>query len=455
MERTPCASTDAAASPSSVVDPLQTMLLAQAARTALLAGLAAAAPAARAQAPDTLRLDAVLTAVYAGNPTLAAARLDARALARRGDQAGALPDPTASVMVAPYPILTARGTQRSQWRVEQMLPWPGTLSLRRGAADAAAEAARLSADATALDLAQRATRAYAVLVRTQESAAVVRSFQGRLDAFGEAAAVRYEVGRGPQGAILQVQLERQRLAERLIDLGRQREAAVQTLARLLDRPGLAVSDRVVVTDPALPDPTDLDALALSLRPEVAAAEARIEEAEASVALARRAFYPDLGVGVVYTDIAPAEMPPTATGRDALGLMVSARLPLGRDRLRAGLDEARLRQQAAEARLGAARAAVQTDVADALSAARRAAESVALYEDTLLPLSLTTVESALAGYTTGTVDFLAFLDAERARFQIQLGLVDARARLLDAAADLARATGLTTPDALPSASPQDR
>lgn len=435
------------------------MPLAQAARTALLAGLAAAAPVARAQAPngapDTLRLDAVLTAVYAGNPTLAAARLDARALARRGDQAGALPDPTASVMVAPYPILTARGTQRSQWRVEQMLPWPGTLSLRRGAADAAAEAARLSADVTALDLAQRATRAYAVLVRTQESANVVRSFQARLDAFAEAAAVRYEVGRGPQGAILQVQLERQRLAERLIDLGRQREAAVQTLARLLDRPGLAVSDRVVVTDPALPDPTDLDALALSLRPEVAAAEARIEEAEASVALARRAFYPDLGVGVVYTDIAPADMPPTATGRDALGLMVSARIPLGRARLRAGLDEARLRQQAAEARLGAARAAVQTDVADALSAARRAAESVALYEDTLLPLALTTVESALAGYTTGTVDFLAFLDAERARFQIQLGLVDARARLLDAAADLARATGLTTPDALPPASPQDR
>ena len=69
------------------------------------------------------------------NPTLAAARLDARALAQRGVQVGALPDPTASVMVAPYPILTARGTQRSQWRVEQRIPWPGTLSLRRDVAD--------------------------------------------------------------------------------------------------------------------------------------------------------------------------------------------------------------------------------------------------------------------------------------------------------------------------------
>ena len=416
------------------------------ARAVLLACLAALALPARAQAPDTLRLDAVLDAVYADNPALAAARLDARALARRGDQVGALPDPTASVMVAPYPILTARGTQRSQWRVEQMLPWPGTLGLRRDAADAAADAARLGADQVALDLARDATRAYADLVRTQEAADVVRAFQARLSAFAEAAAVRYEVGRGPQGAILQVQLERQRLGERLIEFERQRDAAVQTLARVLDRPDLTVG-RVVTPPAALPDAADLGALALDLRPEVAAAQARIDQAEVDVALAERAYYPDLGVGVVYTDIAPADAPPTATGRDALGLMASVRIPLGRDRLRAGVQEARLRQQAAEVRLEATRTAIQTDLADALSDARRAAEAVALYRDTLLPLSLTTVESALAGYTTGTVDFLAFLDAERARFQIQLGLVDARARLLDASADLARAVGLTTPDAL--------
>ena len=415
-----------------------------AARSALLALLALAAAQARAQAPDTLHLDAVLAAVYADSPALRAQRLDARALARRGDQVGALPDPTASVMVAPYPVLTARGTQRSQWRVEQMVPWPGTLGLRRDAADAAAEVARIGADATALDLAQRATRAYADLVRTQEAAETVRSFQARLDAFAEAAAVRYEVGRGPQGAILQVQLERQRLGERLIALDRERDAAVQTLARVLDRPGLALSGPVVAVVPALPEADDLATLAVQARPEVARAQAQIEAAQAQVALAEKAFYPDLGFGVVYTDVAEANAPPTATGRDALGLMASVRIPLDRSSRRAGLDEARLREEAARARLDAARTAVQADVADALSDARRAAEAVALYERTLVPQAETTVESALAGYTTGALDFLAFLDAERARFSVALGLVDARARLLDAAADLARALGTTDP-----------
>ena len=415
-----------------------------AARPALLALLALVGARAHAQAPDTLRLSAVLDALYAENPALRAARLDARALSRRGDQVATLPDPTASVMVAPYPILTARGTQRSQWRVEQMIPWPGTLGLRRDAADAQAEAARLGADQAALDLARQATRAYADLVRTQEAAAIVRAFQARLDAFAEAAAVRYEVGRGPQGAILQVQLERQRLDERLITLDRERDAAVLTLARVIDRPGLALSGPVVAVVPALPEADDLATLAVETRPEVARAQAQIDAARAEVALAQKAFYPDLGVGVVYTDVAPADMPPTATGRDALGLMASVRVPLDRTSRRAGLDEARLREEAARARLDAARTAVQADVADALSDARRAAEAVALYERTLVPQAETTVESALAGYTTGALDFLAFLDAERARFSVALGLVDARARLLDAAADLARALGTTSP-----------
>ncbi len=399
-------------------------------------------PAAHAQAPDTLRLDVVLDAVAAQNPTLAAVRLDARALARRGDQAGALPDPTASVMVAPYPVYSARGTLRSQWRIEQPFPWPGTLGLRRDAAGAAAEGARYRAEATGLDLARMATLAFADLYQTQEAAAVVRTYGQRLDAFTEAAAVRYEVGRGSQGSILQIQLERQRLAERLLDLDRRRASAVQTLARLLDQPDLAVGG-IVVTTPALPGADALSA-ALARRPEVAAADAAVVEAEADVALAQRAFYPDLGVGVVYTDVGDASVPMSADGRDAFGVMASVRIPLGRGRLRARLDEARLRQQATEARRRAAATDVRTEVADALSDARRAQETVALYEDVLLPQSVVTVESVLSGYTTGAVDVLAFLDAERSRFQVQLGYVDALARRLAAAADLTRALGTTTP-----------
>ena len=391
--------------------------------------------------PTMLSLDALLAEVDAANPSLRAARLEAAARAEVGDQVGALPDPTVSVTAFPYPLVTALGAQRSQWRVEQMIPWPGTLGLRERAADLGAEVAEHEAEVLALDLALQVKRAYYTLYRLQRTDALVRTFRERLDAFTEAAAVRYEVGRGPQGAVLQVGLEEERLRTRLLALDARREAALQTLARLTDRPGLLLADSVALDPPPLPSAdAALAETALRLRPEVQALAAAAERAETEVYLARKAFYPDLGVGVTYFDVTDRDAPPTADGTDALAVMLSAKIPLQRRRLQARLEEAQLRSAQVEARREALETAIQTELADAAYAARREAETLALYRERLLPQAQATVESVLAAYTTGEADYAAFLDAERTRFQLQLALEDALGRYLDATARLERALG---------------
>ena len=421
---------------------------------ALGALLALAAPAAPAQesppAPvgaDTtrLRLPDLLAEVGRANPTLQASLLEAGALSQIGAQVGARPDPVASVLVAPFPVVTARGAQRSQWRVEQPLPWPGTLGLRERSADLAAAVAGYEAEALALDLAFEVERAYYDLVHADHVEGVLRTYQARLDAFAEAAAVRYEVGRGPQGAILQVQLEGEQIAERLYRLAAHRTEALQTLARLADRPDL-VGSPVAVAPPALPDSLDaLLARALRERPEVRALETARERARTEVALAEKAFYPDLSVGVTYTDIADRELPATADGRDALAFTVSARIPLARGRLRARLEETRLREAQVAAREAALQTQVETQVTTLAERARQARETLRLFEDRLRPLATSTVETTLASYTTGETDYLAFLDAERTRFGVQLAAVDARHHVLVAVAALRRALGLSAPD----------
>ena len=134
------------------------------------------------------------------------------------------------------------------------------------------------------------------------------------------------------------------------------------------------------------------------------------------------------------------MPPTADGTDALAVMVSAKIPLQRGRLHARLEEARLRQAQVEARQDALDTAIATELADLAYAARREAETLALFRDRLVPQAQATVESVLAAYTTGEADYAAFLDAERTRFQVQLGLEEALGRYLDATARLERALG---------------
>ena len=379
--------------------------------------------------PDLLRL-------ADENPSVRAARLGAEAQARAADAAGRRPDPMASVMAFPEPVVTARGSQRTQWRVEQRLPWPGTLGLRADAARAGAARLQADADALALDLLLDVQRAYFDGARAAEQLALLRPFRERLDLFADAAAVRYEVGRGPQAALLQIGLERARLAEREVQLEADVDDARYRIGQLLDLPDVQVDFELA--DALALRELDLDDLP---RPEIAALDAAQARAEAEVALAQKAFYPDLGVGLTYFDIADRDVPPTADGADAFAVSVMATIPLDRAGRRATLEAAQLRRAQLDAQRDALDARLQADADRERRQVDAADRTLALYREALVPQADAAVESALSAYTTGEADYTVVLDAERARFQVRAGLADARFRLLAARARLDRALGV--------------
>ena len=392
----------------------------------------------------------VLAQVAEANPVLRASRLDAEALGTRKAQVAAWPDPTIGVTYQPLPVLTARGAQRTQWRVEQPIPYPGKLRLQGTIADLSADVAGHEADVLAADLALEAKQAYYELYRVQQTEVLIRDFQGELRSFEEAAAVRYEVGAGTQQAILKAQLEKNGLAQRLLDLRERRRRAAEKLARLTNRPGSA---RALQTTPlARPNVPDLElarllSVATEERPEVAALEAAAEQATWQVELAQRQFWPDVGLSLSYFDIAETDVPPSATGRDAVGVGISVKVPLQRGRLHAQLEEARLRQAQVEVRQEALQTELQTQIEDLLYALEQEAQTLDLYDETLLPQAATTVEATLSAYTTGRTDFLNLLDAERTLFALHTGYEDAFFRYLETAARLERALGITALDDL--------
>ena len=414
-------------------------------RTAALGALllAWALPlSAQPSPPDSAATDPALSLsdllqLADANPSVRAARLGAEAQARAADAAGRRPDPTASVMVFPAPVVTARGSQRTQWRVEQRMPWPGTLGLRADAARTGAARTRAEAEAFALDLALEIQQAYFDGARAVQLLALLRPFRERLDAFADAAAARYEVGRGPQAALLQIGLERARLGEREVQLVADADDARYRIGQLLDRPGVQVEfdagDALAIPERAP---------SAASRPEIAALDAAQVQAEAEAALAQKAFYPDLGAALTYFDIADRDAPPMADGADAFAVSVSATIPLDRAGRRALLDAARLRQAQLEAQRDALTARLQADADRARAQLDAATETLLLYRDGLLPQADAAVESALAAYATGEADYTVVLDAERARFQVRTGLEDARFRLLAARARLGRALGRT-------------
>ena len=395
---------------------------------------------AAAAAAPSLRLDSLLAAAARSNPSLQAARLRAEARAERGPQAGALPDPTVGATAFPFPIVTARGEQRTQWRVQQSVPFPGTRALRREVATLGADIADADAQALEQTLALRIRRAYYTLVRVQAHERHIRRFQADLEQFEQAATAQYEVGEEGQSAILKAQIERERLQTRLEGLAAEQQSALQTLARLTGREDLAQRD----TDVSVPDrpeavKTDADA-AVDRRPEADKLRRQIEQSEREVALAQKQQWPDFTVGAQYFDIAATDLTPTMNGRDALALSVGVKVPLWRGKQEAAIQEAEIEQRRAETKLEDFRLEVRTRLADLRSQMTRQQRQLTLLDERLLPKAETALETTLSAYRTGQNDFLALLDAERTLFQLRLQRASVFAQLLTTQAEWERVAG---------------
>jgi len=201
-------------------------------------------------------------------------------------------------------------------------------------------------------------------------------------------------------------------------------------------------------DPLLPPPVSLapvaapepqsasPELALGRRPELRAAASRVEAEEASVAHARREFFPDFTLVGAYNSLWQED-----DLRPFVGLSVNVPLQIGRRRAALREAEANLgRAQAERERLSDE---VRLSVAQARSKLREAEHVLMLYRDRLLPPAEDRVAAARAGFETGRNSFLALIDAERSLRTTALGLEKARAERSQSRAELRRALGLLT------------
>lgn len=402
-------------------------------------------------AAPPVRLEAILSKVRSDNPELRAARLAAEELETVRPQVSALPDPSLGITYEPSPMLTAHGAQRSQWSVEQNIPFPGKRALRGEIADLTATEGRHRADVLEAELVLQAKEAYFELYLAQELTAYIDAYREALAGFEEGAIARYEVGRGGQQAVLSVQLEKNRLTREWIEIGTRRRSAAETLARLTNEPrGAGRYHDVEVVPPSLPEITAdvLEQVAVANRAELAALDAAAERAEREIKLAKLQFRPDFGVHLTYFDIVPRDDPPTADGRDAIAIGARITIPLQRGRLHAGLRQARLQRQLVAARRDAVQADIQTRLQNLVFALEQQMETLELIDGVLLPQATSAREAALNAYTTGVSDFLSLLEAERARFELRRGRAETVALILETTAALERTLGIDSIVRLP-------
>lgn len=121
-------------------------------------------------------------------------------------------------------------------------------------------------------------------------------------------------------------------------------------------------------------------------------------------------------------------------------MVGLTLPIWRDRIRAGVNEAKWEVVASSRDYGATRDDTIRQIRRFADTAIATAEQGRLYTERMLPRSKRQVELATADYRGGRVDFGEVADGFTEMFMLELQVVCAEAALAGAVAQLKRAVG---------------
>ncbi len=232
----------------------------------------------------------------------------------------------------------------------------------------------------------------------------------------EVASARFRAG-GAQQDVLKAQVELGKLRDRLASLRDRRSALAAKLNAELNRP----------VNAPLPWPKDVNEkkmrfteeqllqLATTRNWELKALSLDVERGEKMVALARKEFWPDFGVGVNYIvtgEPRAGDMVPADAGKDAVAAMVSVNLPLWRERLHAGVRESRAMLAAALEASQQKENALLSRLKFALYNYNDAVRQIHLYGETLIPKAEQALNASEAGYRGGKVDFVNIMDGER-------------------------------------------
>jgi outer membrane protein TolC len=381
--------------------------------------------------PSPLGLDDAIRIAGERRDEIQVARARTRAGEARPAIVSALDDPMIAPSLDHLPF-TMGGADVSV-TIEQRIPLSGVRGHRRGSALADVERLRADADRTALDVGIQAANAFLMLQERRRTSELVAGQIAFARDVVSAANARYASGTAPQSDVLRAEVDVARLdalARALVSEVRGAEAMLNASLGLdVDLPVPPLEPLVLA---AAPPPWASIKAALTTRPELAAGRAGVARAEAEVQVMRDMFRPMLTVRT-----GPASS--MAAGRGWMA-MVGISLPVWRDKLRAGVAEARAMQAMSEADLRAMTRMIDGDAAVAVHQLQAARDRQSALTADVLPRARMAIEPAVAGYASGQLPLVSVIEAVQALWLIQSELIVADTELGLAWVRLGRALG---------------
>ncbi|MDA8174766.1 MAG: TolC family protein [Nitrospiraceae bacterium] len=366
------------------------------------------------ESAPAVRLQALVDEALANNPGVASSGLLVSARRHRIPQAKSLPDPMVSFgyQNEGWDRYSWGDRQMAQWMfgASQKFPFPGKLGLQGKIANEDALSAEQSYEDIKLQITRRVKDLYYDLLLNYKGLDIINQRYGLFTELERAALARYSAGLAPQEEVILAQTEKYTLLEKKQEITQKITADNAMLASVLGRSGTGVSigrpeETVYFLNAATAAP--LVNAAVSNSPRIKALQRMVDKAGAEVAFAKKQYYPDFTVAGQVDKKAGAYM-------DDWSLVTSVNIPLYyKTKQREAVEEAGSLLAKAKEDLQAGKLSISSDIENYFSVAGSSKNLMQLYKDGLVPKTYQDFESALSGYTAGTVSALTAINRLKA------------------------------------------
>jgi len=396
---------------------------------------------ASGQTTVRVRLDDLVAEAVAKNPEIVEAQRRYEAARQRPAQERSLPDPMLSAGYnssgnpLPGAGLGTEPTANIGFMVSQELPYPGKRELRASIAAREADAELQQVDAARLGVVSRVKQAYYRLAYAATVADVLTRNRELLTTLLKVSENRYTVGDAAQQDVIKAQTQISILDLQLERVHRERATREGELDALLARP---VSARI-----GEPEVLQLTAFDVSLESLVDASLANapmlkrdqimIGRSQLAIDAARQEYKPDFGLSGGYYYM--GAMPPMYEVR------FDVKIPLQRARRAAAVAEQVSAADQVRSAYDSTRLGLQARIQEDYQVAATAVRLARMYRDTVLPQARLALESSIASYQTGRVDFLSVITNFGTVLEYEMSYVDELASFHTAVSRLEEMTGM--------------
>jgi cobalt-zinc-cadmium efflux system outer membrane protein len=356
-------------------------------------------------ANNLVRLEDYLQYASLNNANLKARFEEWRAALEEIPQAKALPDPQVSYE---YWAQQSDLQMKQTFGIMQMFPLFGKIGARTEAATKEASAAQQKYQAARLSLFKEVKEGFYEFAYLANAIEIAKENLELLRHFEEVARTKYIAAETGQPDVIRAQVELAKMEYVLQSLEPLRKPIVSKLLKALTLPEDAnLSLPKVEEFNAVP--LDYERLVNILRqknPELAGLDFEVMAAKSRIELAKKNFYPDIGVGVMLEDM------DGRGSRDGVAMVFQMNLPLWRDSYSAG------KRQAQALAISKEQEKIDTENTLLVKAAQSyydyndSIRRIHLYRDTLMPKGKELLQASETAYRAGTVDFLSLIDSQR-------------------------------------------